>query len=690
MSDYYQNQNYRPRSSFQNVSRSGNHRYQDKLSFLWFWPATILYMELVMRMFIYTNGFFSIGLLYITLFSLVTGLILTAVSTFGKRKVNQRVTIGLLAAIFILFGYHYVCHLQFHVFFTLSTLDADTVGNVTEFWKEALTAIFKSLPALILLAVPLVFFSVWGKKIMPPKRTFTSYKIISVLFAIIVHLLCFLIIMLHRGAYSDNYYYTSALSPNETVNRFGIIVTARMDVKQLIFGAPEATAEHPTDDDVLNDVSSEPEKVYNDNVMDIDFDSLIENTSSDTIKDMHKYFKSVKPTKQNEYTGMFKGKNLISLTLEGFCPEFISPELTPTLYKMMNEGFVFENYYDSLWGGSTATGEYANMTGNFYNSASCLKMSGSTYQPFAFGNQFKKIGYNTYAYHNNTYTYYSRDKSHPNFGYNYKAINNGLTGLKSCWPRSDLEMATCSINVDNWISNTPFHVYYMTVSGHCNYSWSGNSMSSKHRDITANMDHSENIKAYIACNYEVELMLTELVNQLSARGILDDTVFVMTADHYPYALEDGELAELYGLPESGIRDNFDLYRNGLIIWSSSMEHPVKVTKPCSAIDIVPTVSNLFGLEYDSRLLMGSDILSDSDGLVILNCLTSGSWNWITDKGSYSTWNKKFTLNSEYEGKYTQEQIDSYVEYINKVVNAKHVYSLKILDKDYYKYVFPNR
>ena len=73
---------------------------------------------------------------------------------------------------------------------------------------------------------------------------------------------------------------------------------------------------------------------------------------------------------------------------------------------MMNEGFVFENYYDSLWGGSTATGEYANMTGNFYNSASCLKMSGSTYQPFAFGNQFKKIGYNTYAYHNNTYTYY--------------------------------------------------------------------------------------------------------------------------------------------------------------------------------------------------------------------------------------------------------------------------------------------
>lgn len=356
---------------------------------------------------------------------------------------------------------------------------------------------------------------------------------------------------------------------------------------------------------------------------------------------------------------------------------------------MSTQGFVFENYYNSLWGGSTASGEYSNITGNFYNTAGCLEDSADTYQPFALGNQMKKIGYSTYAYHNNTYTYYDRHRSHPNFGYNYKAIGNGLTGLSGCWPRSDIEMAQASINVDDWISDTPFHVYYMTVSGHCNYTWSGNSMSTRHREVVDHLDYSENVKAYIACNYEVELMLTDLVNQLEAKGILDDTVFVMTADHYPYALSDAELAELYDLPQSNIRDNFDLYRNGLIIWSSSMEKPVTVKKPCSSIDVLPTVSNLFGLEYDSRLMMGKDILSNSEGLVILNCLSSGSWNWITDKGSYCSWTEKFTLNSEYDGKYTEQQISDYVSYTNKVVNAKHVYSLKILDRDYYSYVFDN-
>ncbi len=638
-----------------------------------------------MRLFINTSSFFKIGLFYTFLFSYATGTVLTIICTIWTHKVNRKITIGLLTFIAFLFSFHYVCRRQFQTFFTLSAVGM--AGDLTDFWKEAVVAVLKSVPVILLFAIPLILYAVFGKTVVIAKRTTPQFKIAFGLSAIVAHLLCFLIIMLRTGTYSDSYFYTSALSPNDTVARFGIMTTTRLDIQQLIFGAPEATAEHPVDNNVLNEQSSEQETVYENNVMDIDFNSLIANESSDTITDMHQYFSTVTPTKQNEYTGYFKGKNLIYLTLEGFCPEFITPELTPTLYKMSTQGFVFENYYNSLWGGSTASGEYSNVTGNFYNTASCLEDSADTYQPFALGNQMKKIGYSTYAYHNNTYTYYDRDKSHPNLGYEYTAIGNGLTGLSSCWPRSDLEMAKASIEVDNWISDNPFHVYYMTVSGHCNYTWNGNSMSTRHRDVVDHLDYSENVKAYIACNYEVELMLTELVNQLEAKGILDDTVFVMTADHYPYALSDAELAELYDLPQSNIRDNFDLYRNGLIIWSSSMEKPVTVKKPCSSIDILPTVSNLFGLEYDSRLMMGKDILSDSEGLVILNCLSSGSWSWITDKGSYCSWTEEFKLNSEFTGKYTEQQISDYVSYTNKVVNAKHVYSLKILDRDYYSHVF---
>ena len=61
-----------------------------------------------------------------------------------------------------------------------------------------------------------------------------------------------------------------------------------------------------------------------------------------------------------------------------------------------------------------------------------------------------------------------------------------------------------------------------------------------------------------------------------------------------------------------------------------MEEPVVVDKPCCQVDILPTVSNLLGLEYDSRMLDGSDILSDSEGLVVFT-----SRCWMTDRGFYN-------------------------------------------------------
>ena len=228
-----------------------------------------------------------------------------------------------------------------------------------------------------------------------------------------------------------------------------------------------------------------------------------------------------------------------------------------------------KNFYNSVWGGSTASGEYANMTGNFYTTANCLKASGSKYEPLVLGNQFKKIGYTTLAYHNNSYTYYGRNKSHPNFGYKWIATGNGLKLEYNGWPRSDKEMA--EVTVKDYIGlDHPFHAYYMSVSGHANYTFSGNSMSSRHRkDLPESLrSKSEGVQAFNACQYEVELMLKALVDALDEAGELEDTVFAMAADHYPYALSDGDLASLYGIPKDNIRNNFDLYRNGFILWSA--------------------------------------------------------------------------------------------------------------------------
>ena len=114
------------------------------------------------------------------------------------------------------------------------------------------------------------------------------------------------------------------------------------------------------------------------------------------------------------------------------------------------------------------------------------------------------------------------------------------------------------------------------------------------------------------------------------------------ADHYPYLLSDTDTDyynELRGVTDSE-RDT-SRYRNALILWCGSMDEPVQVDEPCSAVDIVPTLSNLFGLTYDSRLLSGRDILdksynaSSAAGSIPLVILpTAGGNSWATAAGIY--------------------------------------------------------
>lgn len=660
-----------------------------------FLPVTLIYMEMLAKRNIF-GGVFDDKFKYLLFLSLAMGFLLSMVAMLLPGKVRRIFCKTMLAVLAVWFSFHVSYYGNFHTFFSWQTLGQ--AKDITQFWREAIVATINVWYMVLAFFLPLVLMCVGGRYLIPDdeERNLPYVGIAFLAFAVFY----FPILVQITGSkskadeYSPYYYYTYL--QNDLDNSFcyyGIFNTTRIDIKQLIFGAPvEDFVPGDVDEPVLPDEkgnkqggqSEQPEqKEYGYNVMNIDFDKAASAAKSNQIKNMDKYFKNVQPTRKNEYTGMFKGKNLIFITLEGFSDKIIDPDFTPTLYKMSTEGFVFKNFYNSIWGGSTATGEYSNMTGNFYTTANCLKVSGSTYQPLVLGNQFKKIGYKTIAYHNNSYTYYGRNKSHPNFGYKWKAIGNGLTLSYNGWPRSDKEMA--EVTVKDYIGlDQPFHAYYMSVSGHANYTFGGNSMSTRHKkDLPAYLDNkSEGVRAFTACQYEVELMLQALVEALDQAGELEDTVFAMAADHYPYALSDADLASLYGIPKDGIRTNFDLYRNCFILWSASMSQPVVVDKPCSTIDIVPTLSNLFGLEYDSRLLMGSDIMAEGDHFALVKV---NGWSWISTQGEYKASAKKFTPSANCT--LSESEKADYISAMNKIVRAKSTYSKQILDKDYYKHIF---
>ncbi len=290
--------------------------------------------------------------------------------------------------------------------------------------------------------------------------------------------------------------------------------------------------------------------------------------------------------------------------------------------------------------------------------------------PFGMGNMLSKLGYSTRAYHNHDYKYYKRHISHPNMGYDYKGVGNGLE-VKKVWPESDLEMM--QVTIPEFINDIPFHTYYMTVSGHLRYTFIGNSMSSKNREFVKDLPYSEAVRAYLACNIELDRAMQHLLEQLEQAGIADDTVIVLSGDHYPYGLTYEEQCEIAG---HEIEKNFELYKSSLIIWSGSMTEPIVIDKPCSALDILPTISNLMGIEYDSRLLMGRDILSESDPLVIFS-----NRSWITDVARYNSVTDTLVVN---EGASVE---DGYARKILKIVNDKFKYSAKILEEDYYAHVF---
>jgi len=677
--------------------------------FLLFFSLAIIYMEIVFKISVFKE-LFNIGFVYMILFSAPIGFVLYILCTCFNKKANRIISIIITTALTIIYILQVVYYQVFTTFFALFSLNG--AGQVLQFWHEILIAISKNAVTIIFLMLPLLFLIISGKKLIPIEKTKLSFKIILSGIAVFFQLMTTtLVIFSNSGELSTHFLYSNSIIPDLSVNRFGLLTNTRLDVKHLVFGFN--SSEYNTEDDItvfaqaaavadvsdnsinasfnnaqgvsrssINDLAkgatekaqttaaSVPEVSYN--IMNIDFDKLIANEKDDDISAMHKYFKKLEPTKKNTYTGMFKGKNLILITAEGFSPYAVNKALTPTLYKMTQEGFQFTNFYTPIWGVSTSDGEYVACNSLIPKPGVwSFFVSGKNYMPFCMGNQLQKLGYGTRAYHDHTYTYYKRDVSHPNMGYTYKGVGSGLE-MKKSWPESDLEMIEKT--TDEYIGNMPFHTYYMTVSGHLRYSFDGNSMSSKNKELVKALAYSNAVKAYMACNIEFDKAMEELIARLEKAGIAENTVIAISPDHYPYGLTIDEISELAGHP---VESNFELYKGIFILWSKGMT-PVKVDRPCASMDILPTISNLMGVEYDSRLLMGRDIFSDAAPLVIFS-----NWSWITDKASYNSKQRKLVLA---QGETSATVDKNYKSIIAKQVNSKFNYSTKILETDYYSKV----
>lgn len=669
-----------------------------------FFFGTLLYMECIYH--IGCFGFSIINPLIALPLWIVVAALGTLLTGFLRKKVNKVIFFVLLAVAYLLFASQLVYLNIFKQPLLLAAVTNAGAAAVTNYWREMLRAIFSDLLYLLLLAVPFVAGGLLIKFEKIPLKSHGKGERVKNAGVLGVGILLYILVLLVGKFAKTDYYenYSIFYDPKGVIERYGVIPSIVRDtVGNLFFSGEEDLDRWEDFEDIYDGTDGEGTDTVSGgdasvsggdaselnsttvdrspNVLPIDFDKLIAEADSEKVIDVAEYMRSMSPTKKNEHTGMFEGYNLIFLTAEGFCTYAIDEELTPTLYKLANSGFVFENYYVPLWQTSTSDGEYANFTGLIPDQQFSLKRSAGNEMPFALPTYFAREGVKSYAYHNNSLSYYARNLTHPNLGYNFKACKLGDLNEKEWggqvfemekanqWPASDYNMMVATI--PEYINEDRFHVYYMTVSGHMNYNFKGNSMSYKHMDEVAELPYSEEGRAYIACNMELDKALEYLLAQLEAAGKLENTVICLSADHYPYDMDVANLEELAGKP---LANSLEIYRNTLILWNSEMETEI-VEKPSYSLDVLPTLLNLFGFEYDSRLYVGRDIFSDSAPLLIFS-----DRSFITNRLSYYkkdgtfTWNEGYTQNEDYEAA------------MKKQVRGLYNYAAGILNNDFYRYV----
>lgn len=626
--------------------------------------AVIVFLEMLLRwetQGIELSEYFHVEIFLIFLISCAVAAIPYFFRTVLKGKKGK----FLYAFSMVLLGVFYCVQMVYNeIFGTYVTLYSvlHGTGQILEFYEVAVENIKREIIPICTVAVVVIaaIIVVCRMKSLVEKKP-KAYSRWSI---------TFLLMLLLTAAITSEYIVLSVEDDNpkspyqkvcavgelkSTVESVGFVGGIAIDSFRAVFGfVPK-----------MNEVENYVDTVKSDNVIDsLDFKALADNEEDETLRNMHIYFGAQTPTKENDKTGIFEGKNLIFITAEAFSDFAVDPVYTPTLYKLQKEGFEFTNFYNPVWGTSTLDGEYVNLQGLVPKPGVwSMRESADNYLPFTFGNQFKNLGYLSNAYHNHSVYYYDRDLSHPNLGYDFKGQGREYSFTET-WPESDLEMIDKTTEDflvrDENGEIKPFNVYYLTVSGHLLYTFNDNYMSWKNAELVEDMPLSDSCKAYMAAQIELDRAIELLIERLDEAGVLEDTVIALAGDHYPYGLTSDEISEFRG---HEVDEEYELYESTFLLWNSETKHK-KVDKVCSNMDILPTLSNMFGLEYDSRLLMGKDIFSDSEGFVVFK-----DKDWISDKGTRRE---------------LSDQDLAYVSQQDKKAADMFNYSTLILDKDYYR------
>lgn len=638
------------------------------------WVIYIIFlflMETIFHLTCFNNIDFS-SIFFLFLLSLIFSTILTFISTcFKNEKINSILMKTYCGLICFIFCAELVYFKIYESFFSINGLFF--IGAVKDGYDKVIATIGQNIFIITLFLFFIVILYIKLPKKIPFFNKNDSIIISSIAILSMMWFSFFIFYLNNKEDYSMYNLLFKFNMPTLNVKKFGLLASTSISLERKFFGF-KAVADKK-EDIFSNKRTSLADSVnikYNEEK--INFNELITNESNNAIRELHEYFSNQLPTEQNTFTGMFKNKNVIFIVAESFDEIAIDEKLTPTLHKLKTEGIKFNNYFAPKYPASTADGEYMlewatlPIIGENY---SLIDMVYNT-NPYILPRSLKNEGYKTYVYHNYTGSYNRRKKYFSTLNFDgMRYCNDGINMQCDHFHGSDIDMMEQTPN--DYLNQDKFFAYYITLSGHGSYD-SSNYVAEKHISKLSEYSYPSKLKYYLAAHIDFDIAMEKLLSSLKKSNKLDDTLIVISSDHSPYYLSNREINILSTIDRT---NSFDRNRGSLIIYNSNLNNKnYNIDKYAMNIDVLPTILNMLGITYDSRIIIGKDIMApNNDGLVIFP-----NRSWVNHYGAYNSDTGNFSA-------YNDNIDEKYVKKITQEVNYKYQVSINIQYNDYYKYIF---
>jgi len=527
------------------------------------------------------------------------------------------------------------------------------------------------LSYILFFALPGILCYVYYKKLNYKTNTNIERKItlVFLLLGIISECLCDIAII--KSDIGELYRNPTMI--DRSLNEFGVNRFFALDLfsfgarEEVVVNVPTVSLPTTTPTSETDGVASSRSDALN---SDTSWYELYEKETDENLKTIDAYLLNQKISDFNEYTGVFKDYNVIYVMIEAFDYMAIDKDLTPTLYKMKEEGWDFTNHYTPIYSCATGESEFVSQLSLYPRSDVCSinAYSANTWTNSIFS-LFKNAGYYTSAFHNWKDEFYDREEMYANSGCELYMNHDDLDfSLVAGWP-SDWELF--DITNSYYVNQEKFFTFYVTSTTHFPYdeysTWGDYFLDEIDK---VHPEYPSSVKRYLSKAMNLDRGFESLLNTLEEKGIAENTVIVMFGDHHPLNMAY-EYFYRYGSSQVNRDDDFDIDRTPFIIYSPKLTGTKFNEVNCTA-DIVPTVANLFGLSFEPRLYLGTDYFSDNEHLAVF---ASGSFVDNTG-GRYSA------SDGSYEGgTKTEAEIETIVQKITDSYNISRM----IYSSNYFKY-----